>query len=157
MWWVVLAIILVYLGFKFPMFGKVILGGISVIVVVCALWYFKSQYDDKVSKSRISKNEIDLVDLTLQPYYDKSSYRIVGKIRNRSASYTLTSLKIRNTMRDALPDGRSEIVGETTTWVFKTVPPGQARDVDESVHFSDIATARGTYSWQYEVIEIRGR
>jgi len=71
---------------------------------------------------------------------------LVGKIRNRSASYTLTDPRIRNIMRDMLVDGRSEIVGETTTWVYETVPPGQARDVDGYVHFSDIGTARGTYA-----------
>jgi len=52
---------------------------------------------------------------------------------------------------------KCETVGQTTvtSWSIN-VPPMQARAFDESVYFSSLPPAKGTYRWKYRVVYVKG-
>ena len=156
MWWIIILIIVVIIAFKIPKFGKTLLIGVAVLVVIGFIWYLNNQHEEEMSKKRISPAEIQFDNLRLAPSYSAESFRLVGRIKNKSQSFSLRDMRIKITMRDCIKPGECEIVGESTAWTFATIPPGQSRDIDESVHFSNLAKPKGKYEWDYAIVEIRG-
>jgi hypothetical protein len=69
----------------------------------------------------------------------------------------LTQLRLMLTMRDCTGPADCEVVGESEEFIFTKVPPGQARDLDESVHFSKLGQPRGKRQWDYRILEILGK
>jgi hypothetical protein len=110
-----------------------------------------------VARTRIRPAEVELVDLALRPNYSGSSYTLVGRVRNRSAAYTLTEFRLKLVIRDCRTASDCEIVGETEESVYANVPPNQARDLDKYIYFSGLRQPRGKYQWAYHIIEIIGR
>lgn len=55
------------------------------------------------------------------------------------------------------PQRRCETVGETTSYLFISIPPNQSRDLDEYVSFSSLGQPRGEYVWHHEVVWLKGR
>ena len=71
--------------------------------------------------------------------------------------YTLSEVRLKLTMRDCRKPKDCEVVGETVESLYTSVPPGQARDLDEHVLFSAMRQPRGTYQWEYQIVAILGR
>ncbi len=157
MWWALILLILVIVAFAVPKFGKALLVVIGVLVVIGIIWYLKNQHEEELAKKRIVPNEIQFVDLRLAPSYSPESFRLLGRIKNKSQRFILTDLRVKITMRDCVKPGDCEIVGECIAWSFADVPPGQSRDLDESVYFSHLAKPKGKYEWDYSIIEIKGK
>jgi len=164
MTWAILLIIVVVAAFAIPKFGKAMLGlgGILLILVaVGAVVLYEMDRRQKaergVAKTRIKPNEVELVDLAFRPGSGTGSYTLVGRTRNRSTQYTLSEVRLRLTMRDCTGSNDCEIVGETEKSLYTSVPPGQARDLDEYVHFSGMRQPRGKYQWEYQIVEVLGR
>jgi hypothetical protein len=109
------------------------------------------------ARPRIRMGEVELVDLRLLPGSLLGSSRLVGRVRNRSPRYTLTQLRLMLTMRDCTGPADGEVVGESEEFIFTKVPPGQARDLDESVHFSKLGQPRGKRQWDDRILEILGK
>jgi hypothetical protein len=156
MLWIIVLIIVVIIAFIVPKFGKTLLIGIAVLVAIGFLWYLNNRHEEEVSKKRISHTEIQFDDLRLMPSYSAASFRLSGRLKNKSQRFSLQDIRIKITMRDCIKPGECEIVGETTASTFATVPPGQSRDVDESVYFSNLAKPKGKYEWGYYIVEIKG-
>ena len=177
--WLALAA-LVIAAFAVPRFGKFLLRLMVVLIalaVVGAIVLFvmnqRKQAERRAARERIGQSEIELVDLTLQPSYGIGSYKLLGRVRNRSARYTLIELRLRLTMSDCeatkydfsmidapgrpVDPSVCEVVSQTEDTARMQVPPGQARDLDEFVSFSDLHNARGKHQWKYEIVEILGR
>lgn len=156
--WVFLLIIIVIAAFAFPRFGKALLIIVGILVCVALIWYFKIQQEEEASKKRIPANELELIELGLLPRkYSQESFELVGRIRNKSTQYTLTTLRLRITMKDCLSAGPCETVGESSVWVFISVPPGQSREIKDSVYFSNLGNPRGQFQWSYMIEEISAR
>ncbi len=156
MWWVLIILIVLIAAFAVPKFGKALLVVIGILVVGGFALYLNGQHKEELAKKRISPDEIQLDDLRLAPSYSPESFRIVGRIKNKSQKYSLDSLRLKITMRDCVKLGDCKIVGESVAWSFADVPPGQSRDFDESVYFSNLAKPKGKYEWDYSIIEIKG-
>jgi len=50
-----------------------------------------------------------------------------------------------------------ETIGETVETAWLSVPPQQARGLDEHVSFSNLAPVRGNLEWDWEVSGLKGR
>jgi hypothetical protein len=161
--WVLLLLGVVF-AMAVPGLRKVILGLIGTIValaVVAALILVVLDRQQKAERDRgktlITQEQVEFVDLTLQPGYGGSSYTLAGRVRNRSGRYTVSELRLKVTMRDCDAANKCEVVGETEDAVYVTVPPGQARDLNEYIYFNGLGAARGKHQWDYEIVEIVGR
>lgn len=156
MWWFLILLIVVIASFAVPKFGKTLLVVIGILMTVGFAWYLKNQHEEKISKQRISPSEIQFDDLRMAPRYSPESFRLLGRIKNKSQRYTLHDIQLKVTIRDCIKAGDCEIVGEATAWSFNNIPPGQSREFDESVYFSNLAKPKGKYEWDYSVVEIKG-
>lgn len=158
MLWVFLFVIIVIAGFAFPRFGKALLICVGVLVSLALIWYFIHQQEGEASKKRITANEVDLIDLRLSPQtYSHESFELVGRIRNKSARYTLTDLRLRITVKDCLAANQCETIGESSAWLFISVPSGQSRGIKKSVYFSNLGEPRGLFEWGYMIEQISGK
>ena len=131
-----------------------------VVVLGAAVWHVMdkaNRIEREAARARIQRSEVSCDDLELQPGYGSAAYRLLGRIRNKSQRYTLTELKLKLTMRDCNAQGDCETVGETEESIYVTIPPGQARDLDEYVYFSHLGQLRGRLQWDYQILEIQGR
>ncbi|MBI4664605.1 MAG: hypothetical protein HY735_37915 [Verrucomicrobia bacterium] len=158
MLWVVLIVIIVIVGLAVPRFGKALLICVGVLVGLVLIWYFNHLQEEEASKKRIAANELDLIELRLLPQtYSAESFELVGRIRNKSGRYTLTDLRLRITMKDCLAANQCETVGESSAWLFQSVPPGQSREIKESVYFSHLGRPGGKFEWGYIIEQISGK
>jgi hypothetical protein len=156
MWWLI-GVIVIITAFAIPRFGCALLVLLALSSVIGTGWYFVNKYQDNQSKKRISPSEIQLSDLYLAPRYSEGSYELEGRIKNGSSTYTMTDLRIKITMQDCMKSKSCEIIGESTAWVFNDIPPGQSRNLKDSVHFSNLPKPRGKYEWYYSITEIKGK
>lgn len=129
---------------------------IPIVIVVTIYQQCAGNAEAEKARLRITPAEIRLDDLRLEPQYS-GSYKLTGRVYNMSHQFTLTSLDLKLTIQDCLPGGKCDTVGESTESPFLTIPPGQARDLDERVHFSGVVAPRGNLTWRYDLIGIKGR
>ena len=156
MGWLI-AIVVIIAAIAYPAVRKVLLAVVAVAGVGLLLVYLNTQRERAESKSRVKANEVELSDLRLdRPQYG-SSYQLTGRVRNRSERFEIGSLRLRVVLQDCLGANDCSIVGDTIAWVFVSVPPGQTRAIDDSVHFSDVPPFRGNFAWRYELAEIEAR
>lgn len=128
----------------------------AVFAVIAAFVIYDSERRQNIkfqtSKRRIASSEIELVDLALRPS-SGSSYQLEGRIRNRSPEYTLSSVMVKVTMRDILPFGEAEVVGEDKVYLTARVPAGQTRGVTSHVSFAHLPKPLGRFEWSYTILE----
>jgi len=113
----------------------------------------------EASKHRISSSEIQLVDLDLrhQNQAKWDSCMLIGRVRNHSLRHTLRRVSLKITLRDKLPSGESEIIGEEDAYINVTVPPGQTRELSTYVYFAHLPAPRGQFSWSYVITELEAK
>lgn len=145
---VVLVLLVVSAGFR-----KLALGLVVIAVVGGVIAYLYGQAEEKQSLTRIPVSQLVFENVRLNPDY--SSYKLSGRIKNNSAQFTLTKLVFAITMQDCTGDVSARncvTIGETNESVYLTVPPGQARDFQDSVYFSGGALKpKGRLEWNYSV------
>lgn len=155
-WWIVVILIVIVIAFKIPKYGKELLVGIGILVAIGVVWYLKNEQEEVASKRRIVPAGIQFDNLRLAPSYSAESFLLLSRIKNKTQRFSLRDLRLKITMHDCIKPGDCEIVGESTACSFATVPPGQSRDIDESVYFSNLAKPKGKYEWGYSILEIKG-
>lgn len=109
---------------------------------------------EDAARRRVAPSEVSLDDATLGPQYG-SSYRLLARARNSSSLYTVRSIVVAITLRDCptqtVGEENCEIVGEKAETVYVRIPPGQARDLDESIYFSPSPMIHGRMSWSFSI------
>jgi hypothetical protein len=142
---------------KFPKFrlAMAILLALGVITGLGIYWY--TVHQDKISKSLISPDDIELKNLSLRSLND--SYLLYGEIKNNS-EYNLTSITLEFTAYDCPTDEITpdcEIIGEDEVYSFVIVPAGQVREIDGAyLSFYNMPTVKGSFQLEHKVKEIRG-
>lgn len=116
-------------------FRKFALGLLGILVIAGFGFYIHDEREERLSLSRISLSELKFEDLSLNPDY--SAYKLTGRLTNYSPKYSLNSVKISIKMNDCnASEPRScVVIGESSTYIFENIPPGQARELDEHVSF----------------------
>jgi hypothetical protein len=151
MLWLI-AILTIIAAFVFPRFGKALLILVGLVVLSVVIILINNEREAKESRKRISPQEVQLTELRLGSEY--GSYKLVGRIRNASAKYPIQSVQLRITLQDCIATDNCATIGDTTEYMFVSVPPGQTRAVDESVYFSDVPSLKGTFAWNYSIVEV---
>jgi len=152
----IVIIILLVVSAGFRKFSGVIL---AVAVVAGLYFYFQNEHEKEASLSRISQSDLALDNLMLLP--DFGSYKLTGRVTNRSPRYALSDFTLKISMQDCIGEPEKEscvTIGENSEYIYLQIPPGQARDLNESVYFSGGAPkAKGRLTWQYSVAEIHAK
>ncbi|MFD2366695.1 hypothetical protein [Pseudoduganella sp. GCM10020061] len=136
--------------------GLLIAGAIVLIVFE----QMETRKETEESLTRIKPSELQMSDVSLKPGY-ANSYRLSGRVVNRSPRHTLTGIaftvKVEDcTMAPAAPT--CVTIGEGSARIAPTVPPGHARDFDELVAFDKASpTVRGQMKWSYTIDSIHAR
>lgn len=136
--------------------GLLIAGAIVLIVVE----QMETRKETEEALTRIPPSQLQLTDVTLNPAY-ANSYRLAGRVINRSPRYSVTGIAFRVKVEDcpAPPAAAGCVtIGEGRAAIAPTIPPGQARDFDELVTFDKGAPAvRGQMKWSYVIESIHAR
>ncbi len=158
MLWIILIVIIIIAAFAVPRFGKALLIAVGIALLAVAALYIRNNQEEEAAKKRITASEIDLIDLHLLPHsYSNESFEISCRIRNKSSRYTLTDMRLRVTLKDCIDAKKCETVGDSTAWVFATVPPGQSRELRDSMYFSNLGRPSGKFEWDYSIEQISGK
>jgi hypothetical protein len=154
MWWLI-AILVVIAAFAFPRFGKALLVLVGLAAVALFVIYQQSEQEESAARQRVTPQQVELTDLRLGPPQYGSSYGLTGRIRNASTKFSIKSLQLKITLRDCITSADCVTVGDRTTYIFVSVPPGQTRGISESIYFSNLPPLRGSFAWSYAIAEIK--
>lgn len=122
------------------------------VVIIAAVWYIRYGEDD--GAGLITPAELELNNLEMTRQY-RSSYRMTGRLVNRSEQHTLNSVTITITASDCQNDGADcVVVGEVARTISVEIPPGQARDVLEQYVFRRFEVL-GELKWRHSLSEIK--
>ena len=100
------------------------------------------------SKGRISPSAVDTSNLRMSLVPGWSVQTLTGPIKNNSNRYTLKRLTLEITVEDCSAQP-CHVVDTSTTTLRLAIPPGQTRNVDESVAFSAplVDRPQGSLRW----------
>jgi hypothetical protein len=154
--WALLLIAGIIAFVKFPSFRKTIfvIAGVLVLAVVGYLEHEKQQTED--SKKLVRVEELEFADLRLGPESFGSAYKLVGRIKNNSR-YTVFRIQATIHVLDCDEKSNCEVVGEEERNIAPVIPPGQVRDIDDSIYFGSGTHVRGHFQWNYTIKEIQAR
>lgn len=153
MGWVAAIVILVLLVISAG-FRKFALTLLVTCAVVGFVLYHQHKSEEAKALSRVDINEIafDNVRLLGSDYRD---YEIVGRVKNNSNQYTLKGVNLKITFRDCPQRDSLDgcvVIGEIDEFLSLNIPPGQARDFEESVYlYGDKMKPKGRLVWGYHV------
>lgn len=128
-----------------------------VMAVVAALiaglvWYLR--FGDPLGSGLIGPEELQLNNLEMTQQY-RSSYRMTGRLVNKSPEYALRRVTITITASDCTAGGDDCIViGEAERTISVDIPPRQARDVVEQYVFRRFSL-QGELQWSHTLSEIK--
>lgn len=149
---VVLILLVASAGFRKFALGLIVLGATAGGVI-----YLQNESEESRSRSRIPLSELVFENVTLKPDY--SSYKMSGRVKNNSAKFTLTQVGFVVTMQDCTgesPSSNCITIGQSSEDAYFNIPPGQARDFEESVYVSGTLKPQGRLEWHYSVAHTRG-
>ena len=98
------------------------------------LFYLYSERKAADARRRVPSTDLVFEDIRLGTQY--SSHRVSGRARNRNGQYTISTAKLRVTLKDCADETRCDVVGETDSTIYLNIPPGHVRDFDNGVYFS---------------------
>ena len=162
MTWAVIA--LTFLGFAIFSKGfRKVLGATLVVAIVVGFGIYVyaknaeriAQQEEARAKQRIPWADVDVFDMKMGT--ESAFSTITGRVRNRNAQHTLTGLGLRLTIRECNPAGQCDVVGETTETMALSVPPGQARDINDTVYFRDLGKSTHNRNWSFTIVSVSGR
>jgi len=150
----VLLLLVVSAGFR-----KFALGLVVLAVAGGTIFYLYNEQERDRSLTRIPASQLGLESVRLNTDY--SGYKLSGRIKNNSAQFTLTQVVFAVTMQDCIGEAPSQncvTIGETKESVYLNIPPGQARDFQDSVYFSGgTLKPKGQLVWNYSVSQTNGK
>ncbi len=151
--WALLLIAAVFALINYPLFRRMLFAatGVLALVVLGYLAYHRSQAE--ASKRLVSANELAFEDMRLGPESYGSAYKLAGRVKNNS-KYTVYSIHANIRVLDCDDESNCEIVGEEEPDILLMIPPGQVRDIDDSILFGSGTRVRRRFEWSYAIGEI---
>lgn len=155
-WLIGIFAVLVLVGFAAG-YRKVAAGLLAIALAIAALLYMQHREEEHLALTRIPSSELVFENVTLKPYV--GSYRIAGRIKNNSAKFSVRQIDLVVTVKDCT-QGAAEphcvIIGVSNEILNLNIPPGEARDFEESVRFSGSdLKLKGRLEWNYSISQIR--
>jgi hypothetical protein len=141
---------------KFPTFRKTIfvIAGVLALAILGYVMYDKWQ--TATSKTLVRVGELEFADMRLGPETFGRGYKLVGRVKNNSR-YTVFGIQAKIHVLDCDEKSNCEVVGEEDQDIVPMIPPGQVRDIEDSIYFSNGTQVRGHFQWNYTISEIRAR
>ena len=137
-------------------YRKVAFSVAAIALAVGGLLYIHYRGEEQRTLTLIPKSELVLDNVTLSPYV--GSYRIAGRITNRSAKFSVKQIDIAVTVQDCprVAEEQCVTIGKSNEILNFDIPPGEARDFAESVRFSGSnSKLKGRLEWSYSILQIR--
>lgn len=132
---------------------------ILAIVIFIVFQQYMNRQEQARSLTRVAPSQVQLLSVEPKAGYG-GSYRLAGRLLNRSTQYTLSGVVVDVKVDDCPLEGNAACVtiAETTLAVNVPVPPGQARDFEEQLSFERARlTPRGRLVWHATVQSVRAR
>ena len=149
---ILIVVLLAILSVAFRKFLAVagIIAGILVCVALVAFWVYSEQQkqEDKLARTRISPQDVELIDLGLR------GNEVTGKLKNKSAKYSVREIELRITIEDCVGDN-CEVVAQSNELIWLDVPPGQVRFFEEYVSLPKRGKPTGEIRWNYGILSIK--
>jgi len=114
------------------------------------------QYEATVSRGLVRADELFFSDMRLGPESFGSGYKHGGRVKNDSR-YTVFEIRARIQLLDCDGTSHCDIVGDEEQILLPVIPPGQVRDIDQSVYFTSGTQVRGNFQWNYRITQVRAR
>lgn len=150
----ILVVVLLALAVTRKNLGRALPLAAVIILAIIGFFAWYQDHEMKLSKQSISTAEVELANMQLAEG-ERDTREISGRIRNHSTQFTLVELGIQVSLEDCV-DGRCEVINQTDFTLKLNVPPGQARDFRERIHFRSTPALRGQLQSRYEVLTTRG-
>jgi len=154
--WALLLIAGIIALVKFPSFRKATLAIVGVLVLVIVGYFVYDKQQTEASKKLVRAEQLEFTDMRLGPESYGSSYKLTGRVKNNS-QYTVFGIQAKIRVLDCDEKAHCEVVGEEQENIGPTIPPGQVRDIDNSIYFSSGTHVRGRFEWNYVINEIRAQ
>jgi hypothetical protein len=140
---------------KFPAFRKVtlIVVGVGVVGVILLLGYSKEQQASNARKTEAAKHLVAPASLVFQDMRlgdQYGDYRLTGRVKNTS-QYTVTGIDVKLSISDCDSSGHCDVIGDKEEECYLRIPPGQARDIDETLFMDHGTVIRNTMRWEYTI------
>jgi hypothetical protein len=155
----VILVLAVILFVKFPAFRKltlivVIVGAVGIVILFS---YFHEQEEENARKREMQKHlvaptRLDFQDMRLGKEYG-SDYRLTGRVKNNS-QYSITAITVKVTISDCDSNGHCDVVGDKQEECYLKIPPGQARDLNETLFMDHGTEIRNTMQWNYSIPDV---
>lgn len=149
----------VYLSIRFPVFrfwmARSVAAVLAIAVLIAGYIYIDGERENakrKQAAQLIQPSDVELSGMTLTwPTYGTAHMK--GTIKNNSA-YEIKSIEFRVTISDCPKPLNCVTIGEDTSSDYVTVPSGQARALDTTIHFDDVPQATN-WSWYVSITKIQ--
>jgi len=134
-------------------------GGIVAFALLGGLFYylFASDPQTQAALLRVETTEITVSDLDLEIGVRTSN--LSGRVVNGSALYEVTGIvldvKLFDCPDDTAPLTECFTIGEDDSEARVSVPPGQLRDFNATLLFTDLPEITGEFRWTHELIGVR--
>ena len=100
------------------------------------------------AKHLVAPTSLVFEDMRLASQY--GDYRLTGRVKNTS-KHSITAIDVKLTLSDCDSSGHCDVVGDKEEECYLRIPPGQARDLDETLFLDHGTTVRNTMQWDYTV------
>lgn len=151
-----LAIGLLILSFGARRAAIGLIGGL-VVLLGALIWYADTY--DKERTGRVPTTSVRLDNFAMTPAYG-GSFRLYARARNDAEHDTLEAFGVTVTASDCVTEGDEPpscvVIGEQSSEIRVSVPPKQARDINEQIPFPPMRP-QGELSWSYRIDYVRSR
>jgi hypothetical protein len=123
-----------------------------------AIFILAHEQSQRETRSLIPSGDVDLREIRFQ-FDGFGSYKLVGRIKDNSPSYTLTGLSLKIVLGDCNNDIRLSCVtiGESEEHpFFENIPVGQVREVSDYI-FPGSTKPKGKLVWHYSIAYTEGK
>jgi hypothetical protein len=130
----------------------------GVLAAAVGIFLLVQQQSQREARALIPSTDVDLQEIKLQSD-SVGSYKLVGRIRNNSPSYTLTGLGLKIVLDDcdaAAPPNCVTIGDSEEHPFFENIPPGQVRELDSYI-FPGSTKPKGKLVWHYSIAYTEGK
>ena len=158
--WYVLATAAVLLLMVSPRFRVLALFVCLILSIIAGAYSLHCQYRETRSKKLIPVHDIEIRDAALKstPF---GNYKIIGRISNNSADYTLNRVSLRIVMEDCVEDESGdtdcEVIGDASEDLYVNAPPQHTREFEQYVYFfGNKPKTPDKLNWHYIVLHTHG-
>lgn len=156
--WAMLALIVILMALVAWGDLKLMLSFVALVALTAITLLAYDHWSDSRARVLVPPGEVELQDFRLNPLAG-AVYELTGRVQNHASRFTLKRISVRITAQDCTTAEPAECVAiaEEQIWLQSEVPAGQARDIKKKLVFGRRRPeAKGTLSWQFDVMATQG-